>query len=291
MVQDFAELLGDEPGVAEGQIVVIGCGNLLRSDDAVGPIAVRHLWERLDAAEQAGAPRHGVHLVDGGTAGMDVAFKMRGAAKVILIDASATGAEPGTVYRIPGSEIEQLPPLQGLHSHQFRWDHALAFAHWLLGDEYPGDVEVFLVEAANVDPGWDLTEPVTAGMEQVLDLVWEQFPTTAAEPAGQPDIHEPFELEITEGGYARFDAATADRYFASHSLVAMMRSDGELWLMPVIGPEAGGLLIKQRNAAGDRAVLIHEHLPKGWRPGRYPARWHDGDGALRVLLEPDGSTT
>ena len=31
----------------------------------------------------------GVRLVDGGTAGMDVAFQMRGAARVIIVDASS----------------------------------------------------------------------------------------------------------------------------------------------------------------------------------------------------------
>ncbi len=56
-----------------GQVVVIGCGSLLRGDDAVGPILIRHLWSE-------GVPDH-VTLVDGGTAGMDVAFKMRGAAR------------------------------------------------------------------------------------------------------------------------------------------------------------------------------------------------------------------
>ncbi len=150
-----------------GQVVVVGCGNLLRGDDAVGPIAIRHLWDR-------GVP-DGVVVVDGGTAGMDVAFKMRGARLVLLIDAAATGAEPGTVYRVPGSEIEHLPALEGLHSHQFRWDHALAFGHWLLGDQYPDEVEVFLIEAAQVEPGAELSAPVAAGMERVLDLIEERL--------------------------------------------------------------------------------------------------------------------
>ena len=71
--------LDDElSGHPRGQMVVIGCGNLLRGDDAVGPILVRHLWEQ-------GSP-DGVTLVDGGTAGMDVAFKMRGARSVVIVD-------------------------------------------------------------------------------------------------------------------------------------------------------------------------------------------------------------
>ena len=105
-------------------VVIIGCGNLLRGDDGVGPVLVRHLWER-------GVP-DGAKLVDGGTAGMDVAFQMRGAARVVIVDAAATGSAPGTVFRVPGEEFAELPPLQGLHTHSFRWDHAIAFARWAL---------------------------------------------------------------------------------------------------------------------------------------------------------------
>jgi hydrogenase maturation protease len=146
-----------------GQTVVIGCGNILRGDDAVGPTLIRHLWER-------GVPGN-VTLVDGGTAGMDVAFKMRGARSVILVDAAATGAEPGTIYQVPGDEVEDLPPLEGLHSHQFRWDHALAFARWLLAVQYPDTITVFLIEIAQTEPGADLSPAVADAMRQVGELV------------------------------------------------------------------------------------------------------------------------
>jgi hydrogenase maturation protease len=166
-VRQFA--LGDEMSAnPRGHTVVVGCGSLLRGDDAVGPILIRHLWEQ-------GVPDD-VTLVDGGTAGMDIAFKMRGAKSVLLIDASQTGVEPGTIYRVPGEEVEELPPLAGLHSHQFRWDNALAFAHWLLRDDYPENVTVFLIEAQQTNPGADLTEPVEKAMHQVAALLraeWE----------------------------------------------------------------------------------------------------------------------
>ncbi len=156
-----------------GRIVVIGCGSLLRGDDAVGPILVRHLWEQ-------GVPDE-VTLVDGGTAGMDVAFKMRGAAKVIIVDASATDAEPGTIYRVPGDEVE-LPPMDGLHMHQFRWDNALAFGRWLLKEEYPTDVEVFLIEAAQTTHGAELSAPVVGAMHRVIQLVRAAWHEDGDEP-------------------------------------------------------------------------------------------------------------
>jgi hydrogenase maturation protease len=145
------------------ELLVVGCGNLLRADDGVGPVLVRHLWD-------AGVPA-GVRLVDGGTAGMDVGFQMRGARRVIIVDACTSGAAPGTVFRLPGLAVEDLPPLSGLHSHSFRWDHALAFARWLLGDGYPADVSVYLIEAASFTPGGELSPPVRAGADQVLRLI------------------------------------------------------------------------------------------------------------------------
>ncbi|HUZ39395.1 MAG TPA: hydrogenase maturation protease [Streptosporangiaceae bacterium] len=163
------------------ELLVVGCGNLLRGDDGAGPVLVRHLWD-------GGVPA-GVRLVDGGTAGMDVAFQMRGAQRVIIVDACITGTDPGTVFKVPGPAVEDLPPLAGLHTHSFRWDHALAFARWLLGDGYPADVTVYLIEAGQTAPGGELSAPVRGAMEQVLRLI-------RAEPAFASCIKRGAERDI-----------------------------------------------------------------------------------------------
>lgn len=141
--------------------LVVGCGNLLRGDDAVGPVLIRHLWAR-------GLPP-GVRCADGGTGGMDVAFQMRGVPHVVLIDACTSGSEPGAVFRLPGEQVEQLPPLAGLNLHAFRWDHALAFARWLLKDEYPRSITVYLIEANSLDLGAPLSAPVEKAMFRLAD--------------------------------------------------------------------------------------------------------------------------
>ncbi len=61
---------------------------------------------------------------------------------------------------MPGEELENLPPLTGIHTHAFRWDHALAFGRWLLRDEYPKNVTVYLIEGVNFGFGDPLSEPV-----------------------------------------------------------------------------------------------------------------------------------
>lgn len=141
------------------QILIIGCGNLLRGDDSVGPIMIRRLWE-------LGLPE-GVFCCDGGTAGMDVAFQMRGKDKVIIIDAAKTGEAPGAVFKVPGEELENLPPLTDIHTHNFRWDNALAFGRWLLKDEYPNDITVYLIEGENFEFGEVLSPKIKEVMEKL----------------------------------------------------------------------------------------------------------------------------
>ncbi|MCV7345659.1 hydrogenase maturation protease [Mycolicibacterium rhodesiae] len=250
---------------------MVGCGNLLRGDDGVGPVLVRHLWER-------GVPA-GARLVDGGTAGMDVAFQMRGAERVVIVDASATGATPGTIYRVPGEELADLPPLQGLHTHSFRWDHAIAFAHWALADACPSDITVFLIEAGGVELGADLSEPVQAAMEQVIDVLERDF-LGPLRPPGDDDIS----VQFTDDGYLRLDAALAASRFPSDTVAAMVRGD-DLWLFPLRGPRSGGLLLKQRNPAGDRSLLIREVLSDHLVTGVHRAFWDDAQQALRIPLE------
>ena len=253
------------------EVLVVGCGNLLRGDDGVGPVLIRHLWDR-------GVPQ-GARLVDGGTAGMDVAFQMRGAARVVIVDASATGAAPGTVYRVPGEELGELPPLEGLHTHAFRWDHAIAFARWALGDACPTDITVFLIEAAGVDLGADLSESAQTAMEQVIGLIERDFLAPL-----RPQVSGEAFVEITADGYLRVDAALAGVRFPSDALAAILR-DGQLWLFPLRGPSSGGLLLKQRNPAGDRTVLLREVLGDGFRPGIRAASWDDEHKALRIPLD------
>jgi len=142
---------------------VIGCGNLLRGDDAAGPVLVRRMCDR-------GLPE-GVRCVDGGTGGMDVAFQMRGVPHVILVDACSSGSEPGTLFEVPGREVENLPPLAGINLHAFRWDHAIAFGRWLLKDEYPEAVTAYLVEGERYEVGEGLSPRVDAAVDRLVDLL------------------------------------------------------------------------------------------------------------------------
>ena len=98
---------------------------------------------------------------------------------------------------------------------------------------------------------------------------------------GESALADVVVVEITPEGDLRLDAETAARFFPSDALVAVLRGT-ELWLMPLIGTEAGGLLLKQRNLQGDRSALIAESLPFPSPHGERQAVWDAANGALRV---------
>ncbi|WGV26679.1 hydrogenase maturation protease [Halotia branconii] len=145
-------------------LTIIGCGNLNRSDDAVGVIIAQRLQKYL-----AENPHPNVQVYDCGTAGMEVMFQARGSKQLVIIDASSTNSKPGAVFKVPGEELEALPePSYSLHD--FRWDHALAAGRKIFHNDFPQEVIVYLIEAKNLDLGLELSSIV----KHSADLVFEE---------------------------------------------------------------------------------------------------------------------
>lgn len=144
---------------------IIGCGNLNRSDDGVGVYVIRQLKNKIPDAEN-----RNIRIFDAGTAGMDVMFQARGSSSLIIIDASRSGSEPGAIFEVPGEELEvKHTPSFGLHD--FRWDHALYAGRQIFKDEFPKSVQVFLIEAACLDFGLELSEVVKTAGDKVVERI------------------------------------------------------------------------------------------------------------------------
>ncbi|NBX29541.1 hydrogenase maturation protease [bacterium] len=143
--------------------LVIGCGNLLRGDDAAGPVLIRRLRDR--------GMRPGVECVDAGTGGIDVSALMRGRDHVVIVDACCAAGEAGAIYEVPGEDVQRVPPPGGINLHAMRWDHALALARRLLKEECPRRVTVFLVEAEVFEPGAGLSSAVSRAVDELVELV------------------------------------------------------------------------------------------------------------------------
>lgn len=155
-------------------MVVIGCGNPLRGDDGAGPELVRRLTER-------GLPA-GVRCVDAGTAGIDAVLEMRGATEVILVDACRSESPPGTLHDIPGDALVNRPA-GGIDIHAVRWDHALALARDLFGEDQPRRVMACLVEAASFEPGAPLSPAVDRAVDALVERLRARFGSTCGSAA------------------------------------------------------------------------------------------------------------
>ncbi len=150
-------------------LTIIGCGNPNRRDDGAGVAVV----QRLQASLGNGLPPD-VRIFDAGTAGMDVMFQARGSRTLILVDACRSGAEPGAVFEVPGEELAARPaPSYNLHD--FRWDHALYAGRQIYGEDFPGEVTVYLIEAASLELGIGLTPEVERSVETVVGRLAERI--------------------------------------------------------------------------------------------------------------------
>lgn len=81
--------------------------------------------------------------------------------------------------------------------------------------------------------------------------------------------------------------ATCELYLAGVGSAALVERDGQAYLMPLGGPVAGGMLLKQRNRDGDRVLLATDFLAARGL-GRFSAereyrvRWVTEAGALLI---------
>jgi hydrogenase maturation protease len=78
--------------------VVIGLGNPLLSDDAIGLEAAARLTARFELPAD-------VEVADGGTWGIKLLPDIEHADRLLLLDAIDTAAQPGTVTRLDGEQI------------------------------------------------------------------------------------------------------------------------------------------------------------------------------------------
>ena len=144
------------------RLAIIGCGNPTRSDDGVGIEVIRLL-------AQSAVPTD-VQLVDAGTSGMEVMFKLRGAAQVVVVDACRSGSQAGEIFRLPAREA-MTPAQHGYSLHGLRWDHALYAGVKIFGDGFVDHAEAILIEVQTLDYGLSLSPPVQAAAQRVTAIL------------------------------------------------------------------------------------------------------------------------
>ena len=149
---------------------IMGFGNPVRSDDAVGIYVIEKLSQSLENHED-------ISIFDMGTSAFEVLFGLKGHDRIILVDAALNTNEPiGTLFKVPAEEVLRAPqddPLVFLHG--MKWDQALSYAKKILQDDYPEDIQVYLVAIENTKLEVDLSQPVQAAGDKVVTHILEDL--------------------------------------------------------------------------------------------------------------------
>ena len=146
-------------------LVVIGVGNVLLADDAIGVRVVEALRERVERSP--GSLADGTRLIDGGTLGADLAGWVRGSRGLVLVDAVRLGGRAGSVTILRGDEVAGDRAIDGTPADARGELVALArLMGWL-----PGEVSLVGVEAADIDLGVGLSPAVQAAIPEAADAV------------------------------------------------------------------------------------------------------------------------
>jgi hydrogenase maturation protease len=157
--------------------VVIGLGNPVISDDALGPEVVRRLRKRLQQSSD-------FDMVEIHNGGFELMEAMAGYDRAIVIDAIVTGNPPGTIHRLQGADIGVSRNTATTHN------GSLAVAldlGKLAGLHLPSDVRVWAVEAGDVENFYEgLTPEVESAVSLLIDnLLIELQPRTAQQQLDQ----------------------------------------------------------------------------------------------------------
>lgn len=147
---------------AVGTIRVIGIGNALAGDDAVGVLAARRLRDLADAGAD-------VEIIEADMAGLDVLDLMEGAKTVILIDAARSGQPAGTIHRLDASAAPVATPLFSHSTHALNVVEALELARTL--GRLPPQVIVYGIEAGAPAFGQALSPIVVRAMAEVTQQI------------------------------------------------------------------------------------------------------------------------
>jgi len=161
--------------------ILIACiGNIFLGDDAFGVEVARLL------AARPALP--GVRVVDYGIRGLDLVYAiLDGYDVTILVDATARGGEPGTLYLIEPEASEADEPVM-VEAHAMSPESVLRLVRSMGGT--PGRVLVVGCEPETLGPEDEglmgLSEPVQAALGEAVSMIESLVATIRNEPHPTP---------------------------------------------------------------------------------------------------------
>jgi hydrogenase maturation protease len=152
--------------------VVLGLGNRLETDEALGALVIERLLQDPRLLGTLPAP-DAVELIDGGTVGLGLLPYLVDLDGLVVVDAIAARTEPGTLIDLDGASL--IAHQQVMSVHDLGAGELLGALHVM--DKWPRRVRVVGLEPKAIELGLELTEPVAAGVPGLLDRIASHLST------------------------------------------------------------------------------------------------------------------
>lgn len=146
-------------------ILILGVGNLLLSDEGAGVHAVNYLQEHYEIPP-------GVVVLDGGTAGMELLSDIMQSNYLILLDAVNAGESPGTLVRLDDEQVPQFFAAK-LSPHQIGLTDILAAA--ALSGGTPPRLTLLGVQPEHFELGMDLSPVVAPVIPKMIAIIVDEL--------------------------------------------------------------------------------------------------------------------
>ncbi|MBK9518177.1 MAG: hydrogenase maturation protease [Anaeromyxobacter sp.] len=145
------------------RITVIGIGNVLEGDDALGPTVVRLFEAAYTVPED-------VSVVDGGTPGLDLTAYMAELEALVVVDAmKLKGGAPGQLKVLDKPGILDRGPIIAMSPHEPGLRESIMHAEFQ--GVAPRVVKLIGVVAGSIDFGCRLTPEVRAALPAAVEQV------------------------------------------------------------------------------------------------------------------------
>ena len=161
------------------RILVLGIGNVLLSDEGVGPHVAGRLEREYRLPER-------VSVIDGGTSGMHLLDDIAAADRVVIVDCARLDEGPGTVREIVGEGVPAFFQTR-ISPHQIGLSDLLAAC--VLLEVMPAEMALIAIAPESMELGLDLTETGRRAAEAALAMLvarlaaWGAAPVPASEAA------------------------------------------------------------------------------------------------------------
>jgi hydrogenase maturation protease len=145
--------------------LILGLGNPLLGDDAIGLLVAGRVRERLQG-------RDDVDVQEDEAGGLRLMERLTGYQRAIIVDAIVSGGAPGTIRRLESGDV---PTQRTAIAHGIDLPRALELGR-ALGLAMPSQVRVVAIEAASVlEFRRDMTPAVAEALEPAVATVLEEL--------------------------------------------------------------------------------------------------------------------